>query len=186
MSPFVILALPRSRTAWMAHFLSYPGLPACGHDIGIECNTVGDFLDCFNLGMPGTVETGAMIGWRALVQELPGVKLVTVRRPLPEVQASLARFGVVAVPGELEARDQMLDQVEAVPGTRRLAYSDLRSPFICQWLFEHCLERAFDLTWWTQLAQINIQVNMADRLEQLRKRAGPLAKLKRELECVAA
>jgi hypothetical protein len=62
--PFVIFGLPRSRTAWLAHWLGL-GRGLVGHDMAIEANTAQGFLDAL-WQRAGTVETGAMRAWRLL------------------------------------------------------------------------------------------------------------------------
>src|SRR5258708_1648369 len=122
--PFIIFSLPRSRSAWLTHFLSYPPKKV-GHDVIVYCDTVADFVRMFSDGMDGTCETAAVLGHRLIQHLMPGVKFATVRRPLSQVRVSLAAFGLAAPMGELEARDALLDQVEALPGTMALQYDEL-------------------------------------------------------------
>jgi hypothetical protein len=180
--PFVIFALPRSRTAWMASYLSHRQCNV-GHDITIECKHPEDFFADFAPSGPmlGTVETGAVMAWKLIRQRLPEAKFVVVRRPLGDVKASLGQFGLEAPPGELEARDEMLDVVASLPGSESLRYSDLCIPQVCRWLFEHCLERPWDPSWHAMMAQINVQVNMTQRIEQLLRNHEDLVKLQAEM-----
>ena len=114
-APFIVVSLPRSRSAWMAHFLAFGGRYAVGHDTLVECNSIAQFISGFRL-MAGTCETGAVLGWRIIRQVMPEVKLVTVRRPVHEVAASFARFGIPVDEKELEAR----------AGAEREAFSALK------------------------------------------------------------
>src|SRR5258706_14140274 len=145
--PFIILTLPRSRSAWLAHFLSYP--PAtCGHDVAVSCESISDFLCQFDCGMSGTVETGAVVAWRLIRHRLPKAKIVTIRRPIGEVRTSLAKLGIYPVEGELESRSAMLDMLSVEPSVHSLDFRDLDDPDCCGRLFEHCLEMEFDHQWW--------------------------------------
>lgn len=163
--PFIILSLPRSRSAWLAHFLRYSGR-AVHHDLATECSSVGDFKAKLRL-LDGTVETGAVLGWRLIREELPEAKLVVVRRDFREVGLSLAKFGLQPPWHELIQRAMMLDAVSEVPGVLTIEYSALDDPLVCKALFEFCLDLPFDWAWWQQFHTTNIQVNMPRRLAHL-------------------
>ncbi len=164
--PFVIFGLPRSRTTWLSHFLSY-GEARVGHDIAVHCRRAQDFLDCYSRGMTGTCETGAVIGWPWLVQQMPDVRIVLVRRPLPEVVAELASFGMIAPPGELEEREAELDRLAQMPGVESIGFAELRDPHVCQWLFELLLDRPIDWVWWKALDRTVIQPDMQQAADHL-------------------
>lgn len=178
--PFIILALPRSRTAWLAHFLSYGGKKV-GHDIAIECKSVADFQRAFDEGMDGTVETGAVLGWRLMRHLMPGVKLVTVRRDPRDVIKSLAKFGLPVDNREICHRDAMLDLVAETPGSLNVLYDSLVDPQVCKVLFEFCLDLPFDWEHWTKFNTLNIQVDMQQRINQLYRNHAQLEKLKSEI-----
>ena len=177
--PFVILALPRSRTAWLAHWLHGEAHPV-GHDTLIECASVNDFLRGFEKGLRGSVETAAVEGWRRLRAELPTVRIVTVRRPLGEVRTSLAAFGLEA-DAELAKRDAALDEVEQA-GAERIDFADLRQRGCRKWLWQHVLpEVPFDPARSDAFEGVNIQVDMPARVEQLRRRAPYATALREDL-----
>src|ERR1700691_5659915 len=107
-APFIVFSLPRSRSPWIARFLSYGGRP-CGHDLATECASLDEFATLLRGPYVGTVETGAVVGWRALRRRLPEARMAVIRRPVPEVYASLARFGLGGsdLMNELVERDAM-------------------------------------------------------------------------------
>jgi hypothetical protein len=177
---FVVLALPRSRTAWLAHYLGYAGRRV-GHDIAIECASIEDFLGSFERGMTGTVETGAVIAWRLMLEALPSAKFVVVTRPLEEIYSSLARLGVRPIPGELESRAELLAQACGHLRVESVAFRDLADPQCARWLFEYCLDLPWDEAWHDRLARLNIQVDIEARMRQLTRNAGQLAGLQAEI-----
>lgn len=182
MRPFVIFSLPRSRSAWLAHWLAASGLPT-GHDLGIECKEVGDFKRSFDLGLVGTVETGSMFAWRLMQRQLPGVRFLTVRRPVGEVLASLAACGLAGPELEFEmySREVLLDELEAQPGVVRLEYNGLGDEGVCEALLRYLApELGWDHHSWLVASVTNIQVDMGARLEQLRRNHNALARLKQE------
>lgn len=181
--PFVVLSLPRSRSAWMAHWLSYPGCRV-GHDIAIQCNTAKDFIDSFKHGLDGTVETGAMIGWRLLRHAMPGLRTLVVMRSPDEVVTSLLRKGMPSSAGlvdEIYFRAHMLSGISAVPGVRTIQWQELDAYRTRCELFEWLLNVAADDDWDARFAATNIQIDFAARMVQLAQRAPAIAALKQEI-----
>lgn len=180
-APFIVFSLPRSRSAWLTHFLSYPPKKV-GHDVIVYCNHVSDFVKMYSDGMDGTCETATVLGHRLIKHLMPNVKFAVIRRPISEVVFSLAKFGIAAPPGELEARDAMLDQVAALPGTLSLTYDMLDSPDWCRRLFEFChKDLDFEIEWWGQCSRFNIQVELGKQMALLYERRDFLASLRQEM-----
>lgn len=179
---FIVLSLPRSRSAWMAHWLSYPG-KRVGHDIGIQCDSFDQFVASYRNGMDGTVETGAMIGWRLLKHELPRLKTLVVIRDPHEVLLSLAAKGVAgpAVTEEISARYHMLQAIATVKGVRLIDWSELSDAAAAEMIWEWLLELPFDADWYSRFQGTNIQIDFAARLQQLQQRHAALAAMKADL-----
>lgn len=181
MTSFIVFSLPRSRSAWTARFLSYGG-KRCAHDLATECGSLGEFADRLRGEYAGTAETGAVIGWRALRRRLPEAQIAVIRRPVPEVFASLARFGLASseLTDELLQRDAMLDELANVPGVKSFAFADLSRIGPCADLFEHCLGEPMDWQWWEGLAGVNVQVDVPERLRFLEANRDHIEAIKRE------
>ena len=64
-TPFLIYALPRSRTYWLSKFLSY-GDWVCGHDQIRYFRTIDDIKGWLNLPATGSAETGIAEWWRVV------------------------------------------------------------------------------------------------------------------------
>src|SRR5215469_16688266 len=142
---FIIYCLPRSRSAWLAHFLNYPfAVPKqpVAHDVAPLCKSIEGFLHAYKEeGMWGSVEIEGMIGWQVIKKEMPELKTVVMRRPLQEVYNSLVMQGYKPNLTELGKLDATV---------------------VGKWLFEYLLELDFDFDWWYQLSQTNIQINLND------------------------
>lgn len=162
MTPFLVLGLPRSRTAWLARFLSY-GDWICGHEELRHMRSMGDVKTWLFQPCIGSCETAAAPFWRLIPE---GTRVVTVRRAPAEVVASL-----MAIPGldfneAMLARvvrrlDHKLDQIEArYPGVLSVRYEHLVQEETCASVFEHCLPYAHDPLWWASLSPINIQCDI--------------------------
>lgn len=177
--PFIILSLPRSRSAWLSAFLSYPP-KRCGHDLAAESSSIPDFL-CRIAKVDGTCETGAVIGWPLIRKFIPQARIVVIKRPVADIEQSLAHFGVVPVCGELDERRQMLDACATQPDVASFDFADLDDRDVCAWIFETCLELPFDRGWYKRLAGQNIQVNVPAQMERLRARQDALTKFKRDV-----
>lgn len=161
-APFVIFALPRSRTAWLSRFLTY-GDWTCGHEELRHVRSLDDVAAWFAQPCTGTIETAGAAWWRMLA---PGVKVVTIRRPVAEVVDSLmripgCRFDRDALTRNMTRLDAKLDQIEArIPGVLSVRFSDLADEATCARVFEHCLPYAHDNDRWAALAPINVQIDM--------------------------
>jgi hypothetical protein len=156
----VVFALPRSRTKWLATFLSY-GAWQCGHDELRHCRSLEDVTSWLAQPCTGSVETAAAPFWRLLK---PDMRVVTLRRSIPDVVASLRRTGVAfddaPMTAILRTVERKLDQIEArVPDVLAVTYDDLATEAGCARVFEHCLGLPHDPTWWAACAPVNIQVN---------------------------
>jgi hypothetical protein len=161
--PFVIFALPRSRTAWLSRFLTY-GDFFCGHEELRHCRSLDDVKTWFDQPCIGTAETAAAPFWR-LLGKIADAKILVVRRPVDEVVESL-----LAVPGltfdrdvlrrSMEALDRKLDQIEARLPCLSVRFEDLANEQACRSVFEHCLPYAFDRAHWERWADVNVQCNL--------------------------
>ena len=180
-APFIVYSLPRSRSAWVARFLSYGGRK-CGHDLATECATLDEFASHLRSDYAGTAETGAMIGWRAMARRFPGAKVAVVRRPVDEVYASLGKFGLGGqqLTDMLVERDAMLDDIARLPGVRSFTFAGLKTIEACSNLFEHCLGVPFDWEWWEGLANVNVQVDVHAQLRFLEANRERIESIKRE------
>jgi len=176
-SPFVIFALPRSRTAWTSFYLSQQ-TRFVGHDMALFCEKPDDFFTAFDNGMSGTVETGAVLGFRMIMDRLRGARFATIRRPINQVKRSLAQFGVIPVEGDLESKDRLLDELERVPGVLSISYDDLYDAAYRRRLFEHCLQEPFDTKWDGLTAHVNRQIDVFAQLRVIEARRNKIEALK--------
>lgn len=164
MTPFVILALPRSRTAWLAAFLSYREWE-CGHDEVRHCRSLDDVRSWFSQGCVGSVETAAAPFWRLLAW-LGDIRVAVVRRPVPQVVASLQAvmpgvFDTAITTRAMQRLDRKLDQIERrLPGVLSVTFDELGSEAGCRRLWEHCLPYPFDAEWHARAAAVNVQISL--------------------------
>jgi GNAT superfamily N-acetyltransferase len=156
--------MARSRTTWLAQFLSYGGWH-CAHDEIVHIRGLEDVKSWFQQPQTGTVETAAAPWWRLVQKLVPEARVVVVRRPVEEAIASFMALGLPfdrsLLTNELRRQDRKLEQiVKRWPGALSVTYSDLASETACAAIFEHCLPFKHDHGWWAHMAPQNIQVNM--------------------------
>jgi hypothetical protein len=164
--PFIVLSLPRSRSAWASRFLSYWPFRA-GHDLSIECTNANDFVRSLRTAYDGTAETAAMVGWDAIQYHFPTAKIAVILRPFAEVIASLQKFGLNPDIAEMRRRADMLVDIAKRPGVLLVTFNGLRNRNVRNALFTHCLDTAPDDHWDAMFADWNIQIDMRERLERL-------------------
>ena len=166
MAPFVVFALPRSRTHWLSAFLSYGGWH-CGHDEVRHCRSLDDVRAWLNQPMVGSVETAASPFWRLLPKLAPEARVVVVRRPVEDVARSLIATGTIAAEPDalmapLRRYDRKLEQIERrLPGVLSVSFADLEQEATCALVFEHCLQMSHDHDRWERLAAVNIQEHLS-------------------------
>lgn len=188
MTPFLILGLPRSRTAWLSRFLTYRHW-SCGHDELRHVRTLEDVKSWLSQPNTGTVETAGAPFWRLALHLRPDLRIVTIRRDPDEAAASAVRCGLnsdrdvtVKVMRRLDAK---LGQIEKrVPGARSYRFEDLAREEACAELFEHCLGLPHDPAWWSYWSGVNVQINVSELLRYVAayrpqlERIGGIAKQK--------
>lgn len=166
-APFIVFSLPRSRSTWLARFLSY-GPWRCGHDELRHIRTLDDVKTWFSQPFTGTAETAGAPWWRLLPHYAPSARVVVVRRPVGDVIDSLMRIKGVSFDRDRLTEnmgwlDRKLGQLAArVSGVISVDYADLDSEQACASIFEHCTDLAHDHAWWSMLAPINLQSDMVE------------------------
>jgi hypothetical protein len=167
--PFFVLALPRSRTAWLSRFLTYREW-ICGHEELRHVRSLEDAKSWLSQPFTGSAETAGAPFWRLLPRFAPEARVIVVRRPVDQVVASLLRldtmgagaFDPVRLERAMRRLDAKLDQVAARwPRAIEVGFAELEREDVCARVFEHCLPYPHDPKWWGLLANVNLQASMA-------------------------
>lgn len=178
--PFIIYALPRSRTFWLSRYLSY-GEWSCGHDELRHARALDDVTAWFSQPYTGTIETLAAPWWRlAQTPTKIDIRTIVLRRPVSEVVASLARLGFDPrlMQPMMTKLDRKLDQIAArVPGCQSFSFDELRSESGCARVFEACLPYKHDPEWFSLMAPKNLQIPMAPLVRYMRAYQPQMQKL---------
>lgn len=189
---FIVFSLPRSRSNWLAHFLAEQD-DKCDakrvvcHDLAIHCSSIGDFLQQFDppTSISGSCETGAVEGWRILLERRPYIRPLVVFREPEQVKASLAKFGL----RDDEAIDRRWLALQALaeqPGVPSFDFDELGKRSCAEALFLYCTGQQCPDGWFEHLNALNIQINMEHRIALLQANAPQIAKLKAEVALASA
>lgn len=181
--PFIIYALPRSRTTWLARFLSY-GSWTCHHDAAGEVDTLAGLAERLRQPHVGMCETALGFASRALYRLVQHARVLVVRRPREAIRDSIRRQGYVMPDGYYEREERALDMAARIPGAVTVTFDELATPAGAARAFEHCLQQPFDVAWWERRAGQNIQTDFAMSVQLGRNRAPLLAAMRAEAEQV--
>jgi hypothetical protein len=188
-APFIVFALPRSRTAWVARFLSYDGW-VCHHEHAMFVRAPADIARFFATPRTGSAETAAGPAWPLLRHYVPQARFAVIRRPAGDAaQAMIAAWAAAGISyQEDEVRRLMsygarcLDRIAALPGTLSVNYADLAGEAACRQLFEFCVPYRFDREWWRRWAVENVQVDLAEFFASYLRHRDDIEALKRSLK----
>lgn len=166
--PFLIFALPRSRTAWLANFLNY-GAVECGHELtsGLCQDGLRQHLTGSAKAYAGNSDTGQALIANELLDLLPSARVVVVYRDERDVCASLSRIGLPVTPHMLAAHQNALDQLSRRAGTLTVDFEDLAAESAARAILAHVAPaEPFNRYRWQTLQGFNVQITR-DRIQQL-------------------
>lgn len=189
--PFIIYALPRSRTAWLSAFLTY-GDWKCHHEQAVTMRSFDDVRKFFAQPNMGTVETGASPGWQLIHALLPDIKAVVVHRPVDDVIKSVRELDISQVGvydfdrlrRNLEHMARNLRRLAARPGVLSIEFDDLSNEATARKVFEHCLPYRWDRAWGQQMLHRNVQINVTEHLRYCLAHRAEIECFKRECKTV--
>lgn len=180
-APFVVFALPRSRTFWLSRLLTHGGW-TCWHDHAPFLRSVDDVKSWLRLPRHGAVETTAVLWWRLARHYRPDLKIAVIRRDPKEVTESLMAFGMfdrTKIDALLARYSRGLDIAERAPGCLTVAYEDLGDEATCAHLVEHCTGAAMDGVWWAALSAQNLQSNLPGQVAYMQANAPQIGAMAR-------
>jgi hypothetical protein len=167
LSPFLVVGLPRSRTAWLAKFLSYQGR-VCRHEPSLRWESLADFARWLD-GSEGASDTMMTFLAHEVQRRRPDIPLLVIRRPRFEVLESLNRLPYKKepwLPAWLEKMDARLDRIEDELDCFVLNFHELDLPMECRLAGLHCLGVLPDPRYVTVRINENVQadINETQRL----------------------
>lgn len=154
---FIILASPRSRTAWLSTWLSDQG-HVCHHDLLAKVDdplTLKDQLGFDN----GTIETAGGSYYRTLFQLFPRARFLIVRRAEREIALSLQRHGVSLATAHLSLNALCEAEAWLRPRTNLMCvdFKDLSDERTLDSLWSHLRGGLHDLNRTRRLVKMRIE-----------------------------
>ena len=159
MKPFFILSLPRSRTAWLANFLTY-GESFCFHEALIErkgMRALQTRMEATGCPVVGNSDSGSILFYDELQDQFPEAKCVIVLRNPEEVVESLSGIGVFNSEGLVELAYARLLSLKNDHPTY---YFDSLGMENCKSIYEYLTEQEFNPQRWELLNSLMIEVNV--------------------------
>lgn len=171
--PFIIYALPRSRTAWLSAFLTYRDW-VCHHEQTFNLRNLDEAWQLLSRPNTGSAETAAGPGWYLIHHQFPKIRAVVVRRPIDETVRSMKLAAQKAlgisiyedtrIRKGMEYGNRVLDRISEQPDVLTVQFHDLVKEETCRAIFEHCLPYRFDRAWWLALKDQNIQADVGEKI----------------------
>lgn len=184
--PFIIHALGRSRTAWLAVFLSH-GKWRCFHEIAIYMRSVDDIRQFFLQPNVGTAETASSFGWPLIRHLCPNVRHIVVSRDPDEAAASMAaqyvRCGIPYDAKKLSSifrrAAKSLGRISAVPGTVTFTHDEIGTQDGCRRIFEECTNSMFDARWWKAMRDRHVEADLRALVDYYQRHYGEVERFKK-------
>jgi hypothetical protein len=171
--PFLICALPRSRTAWLANFLTH-GAVHCAHELSEGAADAAAIVARMQrrregIRFRGNSDSAQMLVLPELLELLPRAALVVIRRREEAVADSLTRLGFPAARAVVRELGRYLEAAAQTPGAFVLEYEDLQSESALRALQAHVAPgEPFDRERWLMLRHLNVQLTAERFVTQLR------------------
>ena len=180
--PFFVVGTPRSRTAWLAAFLSTSGRP-CLHEPSRLLATRVELLEMLRAPAAAISDSGLTLRWRDIKDQSPDARVVVVRRPVEGVMASLAILGLNS-PAARRAVVAIDAEISSLIGSMRamvVPYRELQAQLTCEQVYEFCLGVVPPAGHWAEWARRNVQANVRSRIEDVQANASGIAEVFPEL-----
>jgi hypothetical protein len=147
---FYVTGLPRSRTAWLANFLTHRNA-FCHHEAMNGCHSVDEYLGLMNMDYDFVGNSDCGLFLSPCLIDGP---LVIIERDINEVEDSLSEiFNGIYVRQYCEQAQEKLDQLNGL----RIPFDDINDNLEEIWC--HCIGDGFDGRRAEQLKNFNIQLS---------------------------
>lgn len=162
-SPFLILGLPRSGTAWASSLFTV-GPAFCFHELSREFETAPEIagqMFATPATLVGNSDSGAVLLFRSLVPRLPGARMIYIRRPKLEARAAFVK--VSGLPeklcaGPFDTFDKLLDEYTVEFPGLTVKFEELFSEDSARAMWRHLAgESSFPQTHWRKMRTLRVE-----------------------------
>jgi Sulfotransferase domain len=171
MKTFFVMSLPRSRTAWLANFLTYED-SYCFHEGLLQVPSPLHFRELFSStgkSVVGNSDCGNVFFINEILDTFPDAKFVVVDRPPEEVVDSLQAMGPqFADEGAVWHAYELLQKFKREHDALVVNY-DALSYTTYRMIWDHCVGSIFDHQRTVMLDGLDIQIIIDKKLRQIRE-----------------
>jgi len=159
---FLITGLPRSRTAWLANFLTYGGA-FCFHEAIRFCKSIEDFRRVTKLPqykVIGDSDCGALPFVPEIKALFPDLRLLVVRRDAKDAYMDARiNLGFRVNENLVEANRRMMENVIDKHSPKVVEFDDLDMEDTCREVWDYCVPGvAFDPIRWRMLDGLRMEI----------------------------
>lgn len=174
---FLIVGLPRSRTAWLSNWLTY-GKSFCFHEPLLGCDSLAAFQQKFDVPyeVVGAADTGAIFWLEQILMLAPDTKLIIVERPVEDCIQSLDATGI--------PYDEALVYQAAKLLERARQYDNMWVPFhsldadhVGASIWHHCVGDGFDVNRFRMLRDLRVEIMESKFAEKIKQGIGAFKEL---------
>jgi hypothetical protein len=122
---FIILSMPRSRTAWLSLYLTLAGL-ACEHELIAKSDSFESAISKIKSQEIGCCDTGQILRLKEIKDEL-NPRILIIKRDINDVKDSLSKIGINGVDELLSKQNDILNVASQENDTLTIQFQDIDS-----------------------------------------------------------
>jgi S-adenosylmethionine:tRNA-ribosyltransferase-isomerase (queuine synthetase) len=122
---FIILSLPRSRTAWLSLYLTLAGLP-CEHELIGKSESFEAAIKKIKSEGIGSCDTSQVFRLKELKDELDP-RILVIKRNANEVIDSLSKIGITGIDDFIIKQNELLSEASKGEETLTINYEEIDS-----------------------------------------------------------
>lgn len=158
---FLIFCPPRSRSAWLANFLTY-GNSYCYHEALATVTRLEELKNMKKNGKTiGDSDSGLFFFAEKVLKTAPDAKIVLIKREKDDIKKALMKLFDPSLSEHIaKACGSAGNWLEKVLGVLVVKYDDLNKESTCRKIWEFCVpHEMFDSERWKMLSNFNVQLH---------------------------
>lgn len=166
MNNFFIVSLPRSRTAWLANYLTC-GDSFCFHEGLMGCDSIKALkgkMEATRFPIVGNSDCGNILFLEEIMDEFPEAKFVFIHRSPSEVEEELSRIGLPDN-GLVAIEASRMNSYDSIG--LHVEYEDLKNKSFCAEIYTYCTDQPFNQDRWEMLDKLDILIFVDRKIEEV-------------------
>jgi len=180
MTPFIVCTTPRTRTAWLATWLTY-GKCFCTHEVLQFCSSFAEMKELLESigGIVGNSDSANTLFIDSIVKLMPEAKIILVTRPTDEWVKSAGEIDIPVTQEMIDVTEQGVERVRSY-NPLELTLKDLDSYATLASLWENITGNPDVEVRTRQMMSINIQPHLPLAMPMWKKNAKNFKSLMQE------